>query len=75
MYVLDSDQCGSILHMSSSFLYNISKFCHYIRIRQRPGIRGLKTRVPTGIYIEKCCVINMAISHTHSLDTAILHSD
>ena len=50
-------------------------FAIIIRIRQRPGIRGLKTRVPTGIYIEKCCVINMAISHTHSLDTAILHSD
>lgn len=36
-------------------------FAIIIRIRQRPwlGIRGLKTRVPTGIYVEKCCVINM----------------
>ena len=43
----------------SSFLFNIGIVRHFNTVNNsdmvwRPGIHGLRTRIHTGVYVEKC---------------------
>ena len=71
MYLIETKAVLFSAFPSFSYLTSAILIRSTTRIRRRPGIRGLWTRVHATVYVEKCPCHQYAIGHTHSLDMAM----